>query len=203
MVITPYDKPGIVVDKDTVKHLKELSSKNRTLSSIPVSGSDMIRGGEGIGLAYVKSGQITGEVHFAFFGTDEKGSKLEVDFSEVEKFKVLRKDGVILVLEIDQFPVITPEELLIKKPSYTELRANYRKSVRLRLSIRAMNGAKLYLVAKRKGNEQLPIVPIEDVEPEREIRFSRSEKNLRQALWWAIPSVVSDPAYPYRLFFKR
>lgn len=194
--ITPYTKPGIVVDKNTVTRLKENSSRNKYVLGIPIPKGEWVRLAWAIGLAYVRSGRIEGDVRFAFSGIDEEGDKLELDFSEVERFEVLGKDGDVLVLLINHFPAITPEELLSKRPSYRELRSKYEKSVHLRLSPRAVSGARLYLVGIREGDKHTPIVPLEDIELKYPIELE--ESYTPGAYWWAIPSVASDPAYPHR-----
>jgi hypothetical protein len=189
--------PGIDVDKDTVARLKEYSSRNKHVGGFSRSDGSFVPRADKVGLAYVKSGRIEGEVCFAFLGTDvETGEKLEVDFSEVHRFDVLKKDGDLFDLGIEWFPVITPEELLKGEPSFTDLYNKHRKFVRIRLSLKNSNGAILSIIGTRRGKDQIPIVPMGDIEMNESIRLRDSLDNPK-GIWWAIPSVSSDPAYPY------
>jgi hypothetical protein len=197
--ITPYNMQDIVVDKKTVARLKEYSSRNKHVMAFFSSNGSFVPRADKVGLAFVKSGRIEGEVRFAFVGIDiETGEKLEVDFSEVHRFEVLKKDGNVLELGIERFPVITPEELLSDEPSFADLYEKHRKFVNLRLTLKNSNGAILSIVGRRPGKDQMPIVSLGDIEMNRRIRLRDSLDNPK-GIWWAIPSVSSDPAYPYGL----
>jgi hypothetical protein len=51
-----------------------------------------------------------------------------------------------------------------------------------------------------EGQKQLPITSVENIARGRAIRLY-NYLNDAKTFWWSIPSVYSDPAYPYREFF--
>lgn len=197
--ISPYY--DIALNKETIADMKRYSSRNKYVLQIFFPHSDDFIGkAEAIGFAYIKSGKIEDPVRYTLSGSDEKGKVLEIDLSEVTQFEVLGKDGDFLVLEIERFPAITPEELLSKKPTYLELRSKYRKLVILRIPSKTQKGAELYLIGTMEGKKQLPIASVEGIARGRAVRLY-NYLNDPKTFWWAIPSVYSDPAYPYRVFF--
>jgi hypothetical protein len=197
--ISPYH--NIALNKQAIADMKRYaSSKKYALQIFFPHSDDFIGKAEDIGFAYIKSGKIEGSVRYNLSGSDEKGKKLEIDLSEVTQFEVLGKEGNFLVLEIERFPAITPEELLSKKPTYLELRSKYRKLVVLRIPSKTQKGADLYLIGTMEGQKQLPITSVENIAQGRAIRLY-NYLNDAKTFWWAIPSVYSDPAYPYREFF--
>lgn len=196
--ITPYARDQQPEVK-TIRSFKEQASKKRVIFKI---GTEYLFI-KYVGLAYVKNEEVKGDVRYAFCGFDKKGGKIEVDFSEVKDFTLLEKDGDFLVTEVTIFPAISPEELVSKQPSYQELEGNYTKSVKIRISPRDENGNILQIL--KIINEKKPqiILPIEKIEFGQKVSFEWDLSGDRRSFWWAIPSVIDDPLYPYRLKFKH
>lgn len=198
--ISPYSRQERV-DTVTVMQTKQQLSQEMCIYDIPVTDKPSVTVGMDVGLAYLGDGQNEWEVHFAFLGTDEHGNNIEVDFGEIESFTILKREGDTVSIRVDRFPAITPEDLVLNKPSYVELREKYGMTIDLHVELKDGEGGILYFVEydHDKGGVYSRIVPVKDIEHGQRIRF-HSPHNL---YWWAVPSVANDPAFPYRITIKK
>ena len=202
---TPYcgdpvgRKDWVDADVDTVKKLKEYSSKHKGISYIKVKDNKKIFDIRLMGFAYVKSGHIDSNIKYAFVGKNKRYENITIDLSEVENFRILSQENDVLLLEITSFPAISPKEIVKLQPTYLELITNYKFTTQLRLPLRSESGARIYIVGKTRRDEymvRMPIVSMEDIDKGQLIKFNT--EGVRSMLWWAIPSVATDPAYPHR-----
>ena len=122
IVITPYI-PDKEVKADEVDYVKLISKRNRTIEELRLKGTQITQYGENVGLMYVKDLNISYKPFFEFKGTTETGDKMTIDFSEVKSFTLLKIDNRFfakdrVLLQIIQFPNISPEALLSKEPGH-------------------------------------------------------------------------------------
>jgi hypothetical protein len=195
---TPYGIGG-KPDAKTILRYKEQASTKRNLSKVGTEYFYSMYGG----LAYVTNGEIKGDVRYSFWGFDEKGCKIEIDFCDVKDFRIMERDGKFLVLEVTLFPAISPEELLNKQPSYQDLIDNYTKSVKIRILPRDTSGNILQIIGIDYTNRPHIILPVEKLRLGQKVKFEWNVLGDSETFWWAIPSVIEDPAYPYRLKIRK
>src|SRR5262245_30713974 len=204
-VKTPYS-PGNPATLADVTKVKSFSSTTRILNDVVSEGTHVTKGGQNVGLLYVKGATVTGTPQYKFEGTDEGGAKVSVDFSEVASFVVSNegRDATSLTVEVMQFPAINPAELLEKKPSYTDLKNNYTRTVRLRIKTAGSAGKVLCLVAMNPPAKGYAIVArLSDLPANSKVElgygaFPWGTLSL-PAIWWATESVTADKDYPYRV----
>ncbi len=205
IVLTPYaeaTEPNLA----QVTEMRERASESRCITEARVRGSKVPIHGLYVGFLATKTepGQIV-EDKPAFELTlhQKSGKKVSVALSDVKNLKVLRIKGRFLglfgrekaLLEVVLFPDITPEALLEKPISYTELKDNYTMTVAGWVYLREKGGKRLCLVAKESGVYRV-LARVKDLEPKREILFENRYDE--RCLWWAVHSVARDSAYPYR-----
>ena len=161
---------------------------------------------------------------FEFRGADESGREALIDFSEVASFKILRIDdrNDRALFEVQVFPEISVEKLLESKLGYSELKDKHTKVKRLWIKLSDKEKGELYFVTVlAKGSRVFSWASVyEEIEDawfnddkyfiESEERVKDMKHNMQvvldyneDAIWWAIPSVTEDAAYPYRHIFKK
>jgi len=160
--------------------------------------------------------RIKNGAFFFFEGFSESGEKQSVYLNELEMVKILKidRDNNKMLISVEKFPNISPNELLTLKPTYSELKGNYSKEIRFWINIKNDKDEKLYLAEvyhkddQRLNdffgfnmewfNEKEYFVMYErkmiDFQKNDEIKFWYENRNI----WWAIPSVTNDIEYPYR-----
>jgi hypothetical protein len=204
-VKTPYSprNPASLAD---VTKVKSFASTTRTLNDVVSEGTHVTRGGQNVGLMYVKGTTPAGTPLYKLEGTADGGAKIAVDFNEIDSFVVVGegRDATSITVEVTQFPAITPAELLEKKPSYTDLKNNYTKTVRLHLKTKGPGGKDLCLVAKNPPAKDYGVVAkLSELAANSKVElgygaFPWGTLSL-PAIWWATESVTADKKYPYRV----
>ena len=98
--------------------------------------------GRAVGLAFVKKDKIMEKQLFYIFGHTQENpdDHINIDFSEIKNFKIIelgkgQENKNKVLVEIEQFPTITPEELLVKELSYTDLVNNFTKIIKLWITV--------------------------------------------------------------------
>lgn len=198
---TPY-VPGKPVLAKEMLRIKKISTRTRVVKDVPSEGTHVIRGGKDVGLAFVKGENVTGIPSFVFRGAKEDSVKTSIDLSEVLSFKVVQREDARVLIELVQFPAITPEELLSSNPSYSDLSEHNRKTVRLWVSTK-LAGKDLCLVGKDENKRYQVIAKLNQISLNTDVdldygTFVFGDLNL-SAIWWAIESVTRDSKYPYRI----
>ncbi len=209
-IITPY-VPGKEIKEEEVVEVKKISSRLRRINNLRVENSHISKRGIEVGLMYVKDETADKEPFFKFKGVIEgDDTPVEIDFSEVDRFFLLKvkkpwfsKDKALL--EVIQFPDVSPGDILAKKTSYTELRENYTKKVRLWVKLE--EEGELCLVGKVYGQEDYKVLSkLRDIKQNSEVileyGFFQKEPGGIQisSIWWAIDSVIKDKKYPYKVY---
>jgi hypothetical protein len=210
-VRTPY-KPDAPVRESEVLTVKRASSKTRELKDVGVVSTHIPVSGSEFGLMYLKGNVPVGNPVFEFQGKDESGVVKTVDFAELESFQITKYDsqgGDVsrALVEIVQFPVISPGELLQKRPSYTALKEQYTQIVRLWVNTKAPGNKKLCLVGKDFRDRYRVLTRLSDLPLNATVKPDYGSFRFGQikspAIWWAIDSVTKDKKYPYRVYFKK
>ena len=201
-VKSPY-APGKPVLATEVARIKNISRRTRTLKDVPSEGTHVTGAGKDVGLALVKGENVTGNPSFVFKGATEDGTKTSIDFSEVLSFSVVQREDSRVLIEIEQFPIITPEQLLSRNPTYTDLFDHNRKTMRLWVTIKSA-GKELSLVGKDPDKRYRVIARLNQLSMNTKVvldygTFVFGDLDL-PAIWWATKSVTSDEKYPYKIF---
>lgn len=215
VLITPY-VPEKEIKEEEVVQVKNMSSRTRLVNTLELKETVIDGPLEYVGLLYVEDQDVEGEPFFQFKGVSESGDEITIDFSEVERFLVLRiknrwfaKDQAFL--EVVRFPDISPKDLLTKRPAYSDLREKYTKRVRLWIPLENNNKNELCLVGKKWPHEdQYQILSkLRDIKEHSEVIFEygyfRSELTGERipSIWWAVDSVIQDEQYPHKHYFKE
>jgi len=203
-VKSPY-VPGKPVLVDEVMRIKKISSRTRLLGDVPSEGTHVTGGGKDVGLAFVKGENVSVTPSFVFKGIMEDGTKNSIDFSEVQSFMVVQREGERVLVEVEQFPIIKPADLIAGSPTYSDLFDHNRKIIRMWVNTRSV-GKDLSLVGKDETNKYRVVAKLNQVSLNTKVcldygTFVFGDIKL-PAIWWAVESVTRDQKYPYRIFFK-
>lgn len=135
---------------------------------------------------------------YALTGRLASGKMATLSFSEIDSFVVKSKTPEKAWLSVTIWPDISARKLLAKKPSYTQLLSAYRKVVEIEIDLKSSDGRPLVL-AETGGLGSA--VPLERLPAGAKVDFHGEDVHEvhPRELWWAIPSVIKDPAYPFRL----
>lgn len=191
------------ISPSLVQSKKSKAAAKRVVLALPMAQSETrVARISGLGLAFVKSGRMEGEVTHEFRGVAEDATAMSVPFSEISSLEVLGHEQEKLVVELRRFPAIEPEKLLDRKPTYLELRRESRRSDVLRIDVKKPSGSTLWFIGRKAGGQTAPVISLAEIAPGRPIVFLE-ELFDPEAYWWAIPSVVADPAYPYRVITRK
>ena len=210
--ISPYPRHKALSQEDVIQS-KDMASRMRPVRDIGLSGEDAHKLGQwqAVGLMYVEGQTARGEPLFLFSGTTDSGNQVSIDFSEIESFRVVKikkplfgKDRALV--EILRFPFISPQDLLARKPSYSELRQNYTDTVRLWIALEGKGGDELCFVGRNvlsgsgtSNGDYEVITRVRDIE---KVDLYQGLPR-RETLWWAISSVIADELYPHRVFMAK
>ncbi len=199
--ITPYDKS---VNLDQIKQVKEKSSKARRIRNVELKEGKRLGLYDEVGLGFVVNKEIKPEPSYKFIGEkDKSGEIVEIDFSEIKSLSVIQTNDRALV-EVVKFPDITPEDLFKTNPKYSHLKNNF---IRFWLEIKDKGKGELNLVGKGYSGQLEAIAKIQNIKLNTIIEFdygtfAYGPRNI-PSIWWATPSVIEDPSYPYKIFIKK
>ncbi len=201
--ISPYPRHKEEISEDEVVRVKNISRRMHFVRELKIKGTHSYGNWQEVGLMFLKNQNARSEPFFQFKGNTESGDKVTIDFSVVESFSILRVDNRLIkkdraLLEIILFPNISPREILALKPTYSKLRKNYRKRLRLWIALEGEEGKELYLVGRDYDEYEL-IAKLRDIE---KVDFDPGLPG-REVLWWAIHAVVMDERYPHRIIMLK
>jgi len=133
---------------------------------------------------------------YALRGRLPSGASAVVPFSELDSFIVKSRTGKKMVLAVTVWPDISPATLFAEQPTYQQLMAGYRRKFDLEVDLKK-DGRRLVFV---DDLDFMPAVPLDTLPVKTEVLFRCEEPGMAhpRELWWAIPSVIGDPSYPYR-----
>ncbi len=145
-------------------------------------------------------GLLQGAV-FELKGKNAAGAPTAVSLSEMESFSVAKATAQRLWLDIVKWPDISAAQLLKEAPSYTALSAGYRTRVTLVLDLVWPEATRPVLL----DSSGLQGAAFSELAPGTQVQFYCGDPTNVDPyrFWWAIPSVVGDPAYPYRTVWKE
>ena len=145
-------------------------------------------------LCFARKGKCLGDEFKSFSGQSKVGL-VKVSLADVSKLKLVHVTGrgsrsATAVMEVSIFPDITPAELLRTNPTYSNLP---KRTLTLSVALVREDGAELSF-GNRVYADGTRAPRFEDLAEGRSIK-AYSEGF---GFWWAIPSVISDPNFPYR-----
>lgn len=166
----------------------------QTASGLPASGYN-------VGVAYVAGNSMT-QPAFELRGVDEQGQERLVALANLYSFKLIRITGRagapdVAVVELTEFPTLTPQELLSGTFTYTDLITEHSRTFELLIDLQAGDGGQLAFVGGNYDTDTSYRVVslIRELTPGIDITF---EQGGVDGPWWAVPTVIADPAYPFR-----
>lgn len=160
-----------------------------------------------VGLQWVKGGRARGASSYRLSGSDESGAPSVVDFSEIQELSIVRTEKtnakVRAFVKIITFPSISAQQLVDERPTYSELKEKFAKTVELWIEIETTSSGELCL--KGRGTIRRMLSDLKGVAVRFEFlgltpddRQPEKWKGAGEGLWWAIPSVTRDEKYPYK-----
>ena len=200
--ISPY-QPNSLVTVAKVSSQKRISDSSMTLT---LNNEQCVN----VGIAYIRNNQNGERVSHRLIGITDNGERTSIDFSMIERISILRvaesPTAKKAYLMVDAFPVISPAELVSKRPTYSELESKYRRTYKLWVEIKNNSGS-LSLITTPDQNicrkfEDIPVgaemfVAPNDLRPVSSRGTTKYWAGEGKGLWWAIPSVIGDTKYPY------
>jgi hypothetical protein len=197
--VSPYIQRDLPQDNTTVSTLRAEEAAGKTVNFTNDSGKQVY--GRKIGIVYSKPGAPLKSIDNAFFGTvDGEEVPRRVDFSSISQITIVERNSKDLTVKLDLFPDISVEELLKTQPTYTDLKDKFSRSITIRVPLWSKDKAPLALVGTDTG-ENSPfkiIAQFSEISNGQEIDFMGAG-----SYWWAIRSVVEDPAYPIRIHYLK
>ncbi|MEN3332066.1 MAG: hypothetical protein V7641_1431 [Blastocatellia bacterium] len=212
--ISPYsDREEITLEK--VKKQREIALTSMVVNYQTDGTKENI---SEVGIAYVKNGRTIGQIKRELNGVTKDGSPIVISFSDIKEVSVIRTESIgpkiRALLKVWIFPDISPEQLVKERPTYSKLIEMYTAHERLWVEITNVNTGALSFVGKTWDRDkrvwiEAPPRRLQDFNARSRIEFLYSSlspddreggkwKGNGQGLWWAIPSVFRDAAYPYR-----
>lgn len=197
--ISHYIFKQLTEDESTVNRLKTEEAADKTVNFTTVAGKQIF--GNKVGIIYSNHAAPLNSIDTAFVGTvDGEELPRRFDFSIVSNITILKKDSKFLTIKLDLFPDISVEELLKIRPTYTDLKETYSRSTIILVPLWSKDKYPLALVgADEDENAPIRVIALFSEIPDgQEIQLIGSRMR-----WWAIQSVTDDPAYPYRVIYKK
>lgn len=163
--------------------------------------------------------RMTHQAWFHIAGHSGEGDEIMIKFSQIEKITILEVDHgrKKILLEIEKFPDIDVEELLSLKPTYTGLKNGYTTILKIWVNTVNDKGEDLHLASilhkdspraddftslKKMWFGSHEFFAIEEVKIDKLKKgdeISLSYPLEQRNIWYAIPSVIADKEYPYRV----
>ncbi len=133
-------------------------------------------------------------------GEQARKPAAKVRLSEIESVTVIDVADGEMLLEVTKWPDISPAELIELQPSYAALKAAYRSKLELRVRLVTSSGERLALYS---SYARRPVF-LDGLQRGAQLQFYCGDPTNvdNRRFWWAVPSVASDPEYPYRTVFK-
>ena len=107
------------------------------------------------------------------------------------------------MLNVEEFPAISPAKLLSTQPTYTQLKSQYARTIRLRTPLTSGDGEFSMIGTDWYDEDQYrPVFRFGELVEDQVITVVPWEDE-GIGYWWAIPSVTDDPEYRPRMIMKR
>ncbi len=155
-----------------------------------------------VGFAYLGSSKEVLKPGYSIRGTIDTGPKAAIRLSQIRSLTVKRYDAdrKRVLVEVDQFPAISPRQIVEARPTYRALEERFTKRVLLWLTLKDDIKRNLALVNVKESSDPSikPVVnrfPLAQLSEGARITFAGD----RRLVWWGIPSVANSAGYPYRL----
>lgn len=201
--ISPYSsKEAITATRVSTK--KDLARKSMTAKYV-MNGADETL--SAVGLDWIKKGRVNGRTAYKLTGSTDSGP-LEVDFSEIEQLSILKTEAlgskVRAFFKVVAFPNVSAEQLVNERPTYSELREKYSKTLELWVDIKTNAAGNLCFVGKQAAPRTVAdfkndvVMKFEMAGLTPDDRRPGCWKGNGEGIWWAIPSVIADTNYPYK-----
>lgn len=191
----PYGTGDISID--SLRRVRNDASRSKTMRDTIFQTISRYRE---VGFAFTKNQRITGRPFYQLRGKKEN-EWIGIDLSDIESISFLQQARGQVLLKVTMFPYISPDELLRMQPDYSSLRSRYTKEVSLWVLLDNNREGELALIGKSSSDAVNIIAKLRDIKLNTvlTLEYGRGQSYFRsRPIWWAIPSVVQDPAYPFR-----
>ena len=128
-----------------MSEIQKEATRKMAVQGVRLAGKNETKYGDAIGLARTRGGEIVGDPEFAFAGIDGKGTKHVIPLANVRSFRLVevRKKLVgsdDVVVEVTEFPTLSPAQLLAMNPTYSALAAGYVRTLTLTIADLSLTG---------------------------------------------------------------
>ncbi|MEK6410420.1 MAG: hypothetical protein AABN34_26150 [Acidobacteriota bacterium] len=200
--ISPYSSKELIT-AERVNRQKALARTSMTAAYELNGAKENI--GE-VGLAWTKAG-VSGEMSYQLKGMMNGRSRV-VDFSEIQELAIVKTETtsskVRVLFKVITFPNVSAEQLVNERPTYSELKQKYSRTLELWVDVKMKASGDFCFVGKHVAPRPLEdfknvaVIHFEYSGLSKDDRHSGMWKGGGEGVWWAIPSVIRDPKYPYR-----
>jgi hypothetical protein len=203
--ITPYARNQTPTQEDVTQAWHK-AGRTMRVEGVRVQGSNASRSGYKIGFVYLKGKTVDRPPAFELTGVNERGDTQTIPLANMANFTLLQIERRLAgsseaVIEIEHFPTLSPADLLATQPTYSVLQKEHSRRLKLRVPITAADRSLIVVGTEWEDEDQYrPVFLISDLMPASAVAI---RPNGPRSLWWAIPSVAADPAYPHRAVMKR
>jgi hypothetical protein len=180
-----------------IEKAKAVSEKYQTLSVpaklVDKSNNDLLHLiNVSLRVEDLRKGDIVG---YALVGKSASGKTISLSFSQLKSFIVTARTNKTITVSAAVWPDISPKELFKKQPTYNQLTAGYMRTVNVEMSLRSAGRPLVF------AGEYGLTLPLEKLTVGTKGDFYGNMEEMGNPLqfWWAIPSVINDPDYPYRI----
>lgn len=134
-------------------------------------------------------------------GKDASGHDVRIHLSSLKSMNIeqFSEDRTKALIGFEEFPALTPRELVDSSPTYEMLDTSHRKRVSMWLTLSDSKGKQLFIVGEPSSNTPNSHAranqAVAGLSPTAGVTFEPGRKTL---IWWAIPSVANSAGYPFR-----
>jgi len=192
--VSPYSSNEMITTQ-RVNRERDLARKSM-IATYKIDGAiETIRA---VGLVWSKGGRVIGPTKYSLSGATDNGDLPSIDFSEIQELSIVKSETTSspgrALFRVNVFPNISVEQLVNMRPTYSELKERYSRTLDLWVDIKTSTSGDLCFVGKDLAPRRLETFNNNTVVKFEYVGGGRTG----QGIWWAIPSVIRDSAYPYR-----
>jgi hypothetical protein len=186
---TPY--PGMPPLSE-VTRIRDMSDHTRKLRNFQPNVNTPAQTIFSVGIGYCNNERVIDQGYL--LRLDSSGATVRM--GDVQSFTITHLTATTIFLRVTVLPSISEKDLLTERPSYSDLKEKYSHVFEVALP-RSQGTVRPCIVGKdlEYDDDRQQIAFLDAVDPNRTMQLSYDGNKV----WWAIPSVISDPAYPLRV----
>ena len=192
VISTPYSRQ-VAPTASEIAAMKVRAAKERVATI-----SDSKIGQRSIAFSTCSGTAVMGAPAYELKGMGD-GKPVAFSLAEIEELRADMVEQDRTLFTVTRFPVTTAGALIADRPSYTELRARALARATVWVSTTNTNGTACLVEQGAEPGKWVMFAHLGRLATNTVVTFDYAWKTTADApIWWAVPSVVLDTAYPYR-----